>query len=823
MAVTKITEKTVATSVKDAAHILVTQPENVDGATVESLRRAPLNMLKKALGVEGVPEKVTEMAAEVTDLKSQLDQAIEDFAVPTQEAVDNWLEAHPEATTTVDFSIAVKVFPTVADMITDSTLKNGDNVATRGYYTSGDNGGANYVVSSSHSGVFYITLSNGLYANMLSEKGILPAEAIGIKAYAAETSNPQTSDMDSNTSKFNSAVSAGIRLIFGRGHFYFNDVINFARNHMYSLFGIDRELSILHFPESAGFCFDQPIYYGYYLLRGFSVDSYGHCIYCVEDCLTVLDSHFEWLKLTSQTGDCFHAPSYNVAHYVTPGGQEVYDTCVQNCVFDFINASAPSSAAFANIMGMRTYYMHMNLVSCKYGFRNCDGIIDQLNTLGTSEDYFIYYDKANSHSLSWLFINVNAEGVSKAFIYTEPEVATPSGEDPKKPETANVMSLSRVTAINSGWSLAQTTDHDVYPITVHSIAAMNLINSNTLVIPNKYPASYDTSVVNAHIHALRSVGFSQYVGGPDITVKVGNQANIFQIRGEVETRKPLSADNALAYTGFSQEKPQYYTELVSPRIFGGKALEIWMAKASEIGSQPNAPEGKEFFDTFVVNVDTDTDKRLSTLMTVNNPEYPGRIITVCNHKNSLHNLILNSANTNRNISNFGLSKDIVFDIILAPGEYITLMLGYETNPTNGNIIKNWKIVKVGEDADKDWMYDAITSMPANSQLIPFTSGAIYTNGTSVDIQDVKAATFANGGTYGFTYAVVSCSAGDEFTIIHGRAGNTAKLWAFIDSNGTKLTSSANNANESKAIITAPTNAAYLVVNSGVKTALYKSN
>lgn len=37
----------------------------------------------------------------VNDLKEDLDKAIEDFAVPTQEAVDNWLDNHPEATTTV--------------------------------------------------------------------------------------------------------------------------------------------------------------------------------------------------------------------------------------------------------------------------------------------------------------------------------------------------------------------------------------------------------------------------------------------------------------------------------------------------------------------------------------------------------------------------------------------------------------------------------------------------------------------------------------------------------------------------------------------------
>jgi hypothetical protein len=49
------------------------------------------------------------LADDVTDLKNDLQEAIDDFAVPTQEAVDNWLDDHPEATTTVqDHSLTHK-------------------------------------------------------------------------------------------------------------------------------------------------------------------------------------------------------------------------------------------------------------------------------------------------------------------------------------------------------------------------------------------------------------------------------------------------------------------------------------------------------------------------------------------------------------------------------------------------------------------------------------------------------------------------------------------------------------------------------------------
>lgn len=65
---------------------------------------------------------VAEDVASIDDLKSALDEAIEDFAVPTQEAVDNWLDNHPEATTTVqDGSLTEAKF---ADSLKLKTINN---------------------------------------------------------------------------------------------------------------------------------------------------------------------------------------------------------------------------------------------------------------------------------------------------------------------------------------------------------------------------------------------------------------------------------------------------------------------------------------------------------------------------------------------------------------------------------------------------------------------------------------------------------------------------------------------------------------------------
>lgn len=61
---------------------------------------------------------------ELNDTKVALNDAIEDFAVPTQEAVDNWLNEHPEATTTVqDGSVTTaKLASDVLGMISHSGI-----------------------------------------------------------------------------------------------------------------------------------------------------------------------------------------------------------------------------------------------------------------------------------------------------------------------------------------------------------------------------------------------------------------------------------------------------------------------------------------------------------------------------------------------------------------------------------------------------------------------------------------------------------------------------------------------------------------------------
>lgn len=106
----------------------------------------------------------------------------------TAAAVSAWLDEHPEATTTVDFRIASKVFNTVSDMGSDLTLGTGENVRTCGYYESGDGGGAYYKITAEQPDDIFITLENGLFAKLIHAPGLINGLQIGLK-------NDNTSDI----------------------------------------------------------------------------------------------------------------------------------------------------------------------------------------------------------------------------------------------------------------------------------------------------------------------------------------------------------------------------------------------------------------------------------------------------------------------------------------------------------------------------------------------------------------------------------------------------------------------------------------------------
>ena len=150
---------------------------------------------------QGISELKSDLGKETTNRNSAISKAVNEekeraiareneieelFTLPTQEAVNKWLDEHPEATTTVDYRITYKVFNSVEEMKSDLTLESGMNVRTCGYYSINDGGGATYYIRNKNStdlsvDAGEVILNNGLVAVLLDirEKGYVDVRWLG--------------------------------------------------------------------------------------------------------------------------------------------------------------------------------------------------------------------------------------------------------------------------------------------------------------------------------------------------------------------------------------------------------------------------------------------------------------------------------------------------------------------------------------------------------------------------------------------------------------------------------------------------------------------
>lgn len=82
---------------------------------------------------------------------------------------------------------------------------------------------------------------------------------------------------------------------------------------------------------------------------------------------------------------------------------------------------------------------------------------------------------------------------------------------------------------------------------------------------------------------------------------------------------------------------------------------------------------------------------------------------------------------------------------------------------------------------------------------------INTSGSTVDMDSPSSS------LTGFAYAIVQCQEGDKFTI-NGTGASSARLWAFVDSSSNVLSKANASVTASNLVLTAPENAAYLILN-----------
>lgn len=116
---------------------------------------------------QAILEQINEILIEVQKLKTELNRQI----ATTNETLTTALKAANEAMTSAQ-SINIRTFNSVEEMKASNTLKAGALAKTQGFYTAGDGGGADYLITDNIGDdvvdeLSLITLQNNLYAKLL--------------------------------------------------------------------------------------------------------------------------------------------------------------------------------------------------------------------------------------------------------------------------------------------------------------------------------------------------------------------------------------------------------------------------------------------------------------------------------------------------------------------------------------------------------------------------------------------------------------------------------------------------------------------------------
>ena len=606
-----------------------------------------------------------------------------------------------------------RIFDTVSDMVADTTWMNGQNAYVLGYYAKGDGGEASYVISNSHTGTFYKTLSNGKYANLADEPKIISADVIGAKHYTTKANAlADTASMTSNVTIIQAAINAGFGIKFGYGYYAFDNYLLMKPG--CDILGVRRESTFLEFPNGIGLYFNTYHDFNYLNVKNFRINSLGNCIEVTSAVAGVIYSQFDNLWLTSEEGECIVAPRYN-------RGARANDTCVWSCFFGHINGSSETGAIFANISGLGNWFYFINVIGNTHiAFRNCSGVVQRLDTLTTRPYYCFYYDDVKTFGLSLTLIEVHFEGCNRSFIYTEDA-------------TASTMSLG-VFSIDSGVSNLDPYIQEPleYPfIKVGELSYLYSFGRNSMLPDERYFNMQALHGARIHITAFNSLASAEHfrtnVGGAEGLKIWASQGNGMLYTVHDDNRGCVRYQNE-GITGFEMRSVHHAMSI--DNIYGGRQLQIF-----EI-TDDMLPEGAaknidvKTIDASKLYCDCVSFKLTSDDVAVKirslklGEVSPGKLLTVKNDATSTKNVRLEAVS---GTTGYGFVYDS--DFILEPGDVAHFILRYQEG-SNNVVYTRWfpisydkYVLPDATNAEKGGVM--IESTPTQNSTKAITSGGVY--------------------------------------------------------------------------------------------------
>lgn len=168
---------------------------------------------------QAILDQVNEILTEVQELKTELNRQI----ATTNETLTTALKAANEAMTSAQ-SINIRTFNSVEEMKASNTLKAGALAKTLGFYTAGDGGGADYVITNDigedeTDEASIITLQKGLYAKLIIQ------DYVNIKQCGAK-GDGETDD----TEALQKAINISSKVVIPKGVFVVSKSLSLKDN-----------------------------------------------------------------------------------------------------------------------------------------------------------------------------------------------------------------------------------------------------------------------------------------------------------------------------------------------------------------------------------------------------------------------------------------------------------------------------------------------------------------------------------------------------------------------------------------------------------------